>query len=398
MTERFDRRKDSSPRPTHFECGDACRRVTSTCRARACRSDLVAGSVLRVRWRTVAVWLMAGFLMAAASSCSAGDAPDAAIVPPQTVVQPDCPVSDLLVPSCGAWFGSAIPSADGTQDFAVGLAEYETIAGEAPDIIHFYQRGSKIFPTADQIAAAERPGRQRSLLYFNWKPSLELTWRQIADGQADAAIAAVGAELATYPHKIFFTVHHEPENDVVLTEGSGMTPGDYVDMYRHVVENLRSVAGDRLVFVMVYMGFHRWAYLLDDLYPGDDVVDWIGYDPYGFDQQKDFADLLNRPRRELGWPGFYAWATQKSDKPIMLSEWGVDISGVPDPSAFLRGAAVILEEQFPEIKALVYWNSSNSFINARLDQESDGASRFATAFAQLAADPYFSSSSTADAP
>jgi hypothetical protein len=351
-----------------------------------------------MRWRTAAPLMMAGFLVAAASSCSTGNPPDAVVVPPPKSVQPDCSVSDLLVPSCGAWFGSAIPLADGTRDVATGLAEYEAITGEAPDIIHFYQRGSKIFPTSDQIAAAERPGRQRILLYFNWKPSLELTWREIADGGADAAIAAVGAELATYSHKVFFTVHHEPENDVVLTEGSGMTPDDYVDMYRHVVENLRSVAGNRLVFVMVYMGFHRWAGLVDDLYPGDDVVDWIGYDPYGFDQQMDFADLLNRPKPEVGWPGFYVWATRKSDKPIMLSEWGVDLSGMTDPSALLRGAAVVLEEQFPEIKALVYWNSSNSFINARLDQEGEAESRFATAFAQLATDPYFSRSSTADAP
>jgi hypothetical protein len=320
------------------------------------------------------------------------------ITAPPTTFGPDCTVSELLVPSCGIWLGSSLPSADGEGDVAAGLDEYEAKARNQPDILHFFQRGPKGFPTSSQIAAAERPGRPRSLLYFSWKPAPNLTWRQIADGDADAAIAAVALQLVQYPHRMFFTVHHEPENDVVRSEGSGMTPTDYVDMYRHVVGRLRSLGLDHLVFVMVYMGFERWADMVDDLYPGDDVVDWIGYDPYGFEAQTDFAALLNRPNPDIGWPGFYTWATQKSDKPIMVAEWGFDLTANPDAADVLADAPAILEAQFPRIKALVYWNSIGRRINARLDQPGAAAARFAAAFADMAADPLFNSTSTAAAP
>ena len=62
-----------------------------------------------------------------------------------------------------------------------------------PDILHFYKRDGEPFPTDDEIALAERPGKQRSLLFYNWKPSTTLTWRQVADGGADADIDRVAS-------------------------------------------------------------------------------------------------------------------------------------------------------------------------------------------------------------
>src|SRR5690606_29505170 len=135
----------------------------------------------------------------------------------------ECPVSALLVPACGIWFGSSIPSLGDDRSPLAGLQQYEAYAQSPPDIIHFYQRGSTGFPAARHIRAAERPDEPRSIMYFSWKPDLDLTWRQIADGQADAAIASIALDLVQYPHLMFFTVHHEPENDVVLAPGSGMT-------------------------------------------------------------------------------------------------------------------------------------------------------------------------------
>ena len=360
---------------------------------------VVGDSVRKVSWRIVRLLLLAALVSPSMIACTSEDeTASPTISAPPATLNAGCSVSELLVPSCGAWLGSSIPSADGKWDITAGLEEYESATGDQPEILRFFQRGPKVFPTSAHIAAAERPGRPRSLLHFSWKPAPELTWRQIANGVADTSIEAVASQLAKYPHRMFFTVHHEPENDVELSEGSGMTPADYVDMYRHVVDKLRSSGSDNLVFVMVYIGFHRWANLVDDLYPGDDVVDWIGYDPYGFAAQTDFAALLNRPTPESGWPGFYSWATGRSDKPIMVAEWGFDLIDAPDAANVLSGAPVILEDQFPQIKALVYWNGTGRTLNTRLDQPGDAAARFATAFAEMAADPWFNSTSTVDAP
>lgn len=360
------------------------------------------GNLARVARRLDLIRCTAALILSgvAASACTSREPVDPNTIEPiEREADDECPVSELLVPECGVWFGSSIPPLGDDRDPLAGLQQYEAFAQSAPDIVHFYQRGPTGFPAARHLEAAERPGRPRSIMYFSWKPDLELTWREIADGAADATIASVALDLVQYPHLMFFTVHHEPENDVDLTPGSGMTPADYVDMYRHVVEMLRELGADNLVFVMVYMGFDRWAGIVDDLYPGDDVVDWIGYDPYGFEAHTSFELLLNRPNPELEWPGFYDWATAKAPgKPIMVAEWGYDMTAITDAESVLGGAPEILQTRFPAIKALVYWNQEGDRVNARLDQPTPEARRFAEAFAELARDPLFEASSTASAP
>ncbi len=308
-----------------------------------------------------------------------------------------CGVSDLLVPECGAWFGASTPSADGTYDYVRGLDEYEAVAQNEPDVLHLYQRGAGAFPTNEHKALAERPGHQRSLLYFSWKPAPALTWRQIADGEVDEVIAEVALGLVDYPHTMFLTVHHEPENEVIDEPGSGQTPADFVAMYRHVVTRLRALGVDNVVFVMAYTGFGRWADIVEDLYPGDDVVDWVAYDPYGFKAHSTFARLLNDPVGD--WPGFYDWATQQAPgKPIMVAEWGFQLEQQPDAPEILEAASSTLRSKFPMIKALVYWNDRGDQVDARLDPTAEVARRFAEMYARLAGDPYFNGTSTESAP
>ncbi len=68
---------------------------------------------------------------------------------------------------------------------------------------------------------SQRPGLQRSLLLYNWKPSSRYTWRQAADGAADAEIATIAASIKAYPRKLFLTIYHEPEDNVNADGGFG---------------------------------------------------------------------------------------------------------------------------------------------------------------------------------
>ncbi|MGD9997724.1 MAG: hypothetical protein AB7L17_12305, partial [Ilumatobacteraceae bacterium] len=308
-----------------------------------------------------------------------------------------CTVSDLLVPSCGAWLGSSTESKDGTYDYMKGLGEYEAVAQNAPDIVHVYKKGNVTIPSASDIALAERPGKQRALLLINWKPSVTINWRQIADGGADDAIATVASSLKAYDHKLFLTIFHEPENDV-QGAGSGYTEADYVAMYRHVVLRLRELGVTNAVFVWNSMGFPKWATMFDKIYPGNDVVDWIAYDPYGFKYHDDFAEFLDE--KASGWPGFYSWATAKAPgKPIMLAEWGFDLREATQAPAVLDGAAAIVQARFPMLKALVYWNNTFSGgFEVRLDQNTDLGRAYGAAYQRMANAPYFNLTSTAAAP
>lgn len=307
-----------------------------------------------------------------------------------------CSVSALLVPSCGAWLGAATTDAAMKYDYATGLVEYEAVARNEPDIVHFYRSGGKPFPTASYRAVAERPGHQRSLMLINWKPSVSHSWQQVANGAADANIESAAVGMLAYPHTFFLTIWHEPENNM----GAGNTPESYAAMYRHVVTKLRSLGVTNVVFVWNMMGYSGHSHMYDALYPGDDVVDWIAWNPYGKKKTADMGMLVDENCCKVpDWPGFYTWATRKAPgKPLMLGEWGFDLRETPQAPAALDAGAELLRTNYPALKALVYWNEDHPHAHVRLDQDTDLGRAYGAAYSRFANDPYFNSTSTAAAP
>lgn len=276
--------------------------------------------------------------------------------------QGQCAVSAKLVPSCGLWWGVA-PMAHTDIPLREALPMEEAMAGRRMDIVHTYHRNGQLFPTATERAVALAPGQNR-LLLLNWKPATDMTWAAVAAGHADARIDRLAEHInSTFPYPFFLAIWHEPENDVIPTPGSGMTASDYAAMYRHVVLRLRADGVTNAVTVMNYMGFHKWALQswFKQLWPGDDVVDWIALDPYGSGaasgwSARDLETLVNRPSGSF--PGYYTWATTNHPgKPIMLAEWGVKyVASNPEGQAtFFNNVAQTIDE-FPAIRALVYFD------------------------------------------
>jgi beta-mannanase len=308
-----------------------------------------------------------------------------------------CSVNAILVPSCGAWAGASAP-AKGGHNPTVGVQEYESIAKSVPDILHFYESGGGGFPSKLEISLAQRAGKQPSILFHNWQPAPNLTWRQIASGAANSAIDSVANSIKAYPHKIMLAIAHEPENDMKLTSGSGKTPEDYAAMFRYVVNRLRSQGVRNAVFVWNVMGFSGHAAYYDRLYPGNDVVDWIAWDAYGHKEQANFTDYMNRPAPSKNWPGMYTWATKKAPgKPLMLGEWAYDIKGQPNAPQIIKTAANVLKTQYPMVKAMVYWNSTTYQYSFRLDQNTTVGKAYGAAYSQMVADPYFNQTATTTA-
>jgi beta-mannanase len=130
-----------------------------------------------------------------------------------------------------------------------------------------------------------------------------------------------------------------------------------------------------------------------DLYPGDDVVDWVGLDSYvsseaGYYHNGGFADLLDR--RAKNGPGFYEWATTRHPgKPVMVAEWGAyhRVGKVVDKSAQFNSVLPELAKR-PAIKAIVYFDTRNDAFGNR-DISIDSSARSAATFRRLAASPLF---------
>ena len=282
----------------------------------------------------------------------------------------DCRTGAKLVPTCGILWGVA-PGAFTDDRGRVALASFEEKTERHQDIYHAYHRGTgQLFPTKDEIAIAREDGRER-LLFINWKPA-GASWAKIAAGdkKTDAFLDRLAAHIRSdFPEQFFFTVHHEAEDNVREKAGSGYTAADYAAMFRYVVSRLRAHGVDNLVTVLVHMAYvpHTTQSWFDRMYPGDDVVDWIGFDTYAYSDpgygHGDLTELLNRRMESKpSWPGFYNWAvTKHRDKPLMVAEWGV-WSSKKNPAHkadFYREVGRQIG-RFPNIRAMVHFDTPHN--------------------------------------
>ncbi|GGK17787.1 hypothetical protein GCM10010124_07940 [Pilimelia terevasa] len=307
-----------------------------------------------------------------------------------------CTVDALLVPSCNILWGAAAGGFSETpRDQA--MREWEAKSGrEGNTVYHTYHRGDEMFPTKAEVAMANEPGKQR-LLFINWKVNYGGKWADVAAGRQDARIDKLSAYLkATYQDKFFLTFHHEPENDVNNTPGSGMTAKDFANMFRYTVQRMRANGVGNAVFVVAYMGIEKFYNQpwWNELYPGDDVVDWIGLDAYVASQPGGYhygtlKDLMNRTTDKTKFPGFYNWhQAHHAGKPLMLSEWGVH-EYAADPAQKAKTLSTVLDEmkQFPAIKGMFWFDTAKDQNGS--DIRIDSSTGALDEFRRIAADPRF---------
>ena len=238
----------------------------------------------------------------------------------------NCTVNASLVPTCGLLWGVA-PGAYTDLPPSRALKQFESATGRPADVLHSYHRGDEVFPTADEIATVTAGAQADPLRQLEGGVGHDLGERgQRGRGRAHRPGRRT---VEAFPGKMFLALHHEPENDV-NPNGGGMTakttrrcsgtrcndcaPTESQRRVRHGVHGVRAVVR---------------ATVVQDLWPGDDVVDWVGMDPYLFAKpggygHGDFAYLVNRTSDAKKWPGFYTWVTRThGNKPLMVAEWGV---------------------------------------------------------------------------
>jgi beta-mannanase len=305
-----------------------------------------------------------------------------------------CVTGDKLVPTCNVLWGAAAGGFTGLPRDEEHKA-WEKSRGRTATIFHTYHKGDEKFPTDAEMAMTRDAAHPRVLL-LNWRVEYGSTWAAVAAGKLDKRIDTFAARVKSqYADKKFFlAINHEPEDDV-RAAGSGMTAKDFAASFRHVIERLRGQGVDNMVSVVAYMGNEKWMAQSwwKDLYPGDDVVDWVGLDSYvsaenGYYHHGMFADLLDR--RAKNGPGFYDWAVRNHPgKPIMVAEWGAyhRIGKVVDKAAQFNSVLPELAKR-PAIKAIVYFDTKKDAFGDR-DISIDSAKSSLAAFRRLAANPLF---------
>jgi len=286
----------------------------------------------------------------------------------------------LAGPQSGAWFGADRHKAAG-QKWDQAIGDEERLAGRRLDIVHNYHPWDDYFPYPSEIS---RAGNGQILL-LNWLTKrvdgTVVPWRSIASGSQDAQIDATAARLKAVGRPLFLTFQHEPEDKINTSYG---TASDYVAAFRHVHDRVVAQGATNVVWVWNVMGLTStyWQSEYPLLYPGDDYVDWIAWDPY------NWAGCRGRAWKSFGGivTPFYNYlvGSGHGNKPFMLAEYGT-VEPPYGRAGWFQGEASSLPS-FPRLKAVVYFDFPTPPASCTWTIDTSSAS--VTAYAKLAHNAY----------
>jgi hypothetical protein len=272
----------------------------------------------------------------------------------------NCGVSAILVPSCGAYWG-IYSRRFGNRDVATSVTTWERMLGRRFDIVLMY------YDFSNRAGPGRFPDRQMTQLsqdripLYDWetrdyKAGTNLRWADVAAGKYDESVVIPQAKrLKDYGKPVMLGLDHEMD----ISYPQHGSPAEYRAMYRHVREVFAAQGVHNVVWVWAVTGWVSGrGDLVKSFYPGDDLVDWVGYDPYNWGPCKKTWKTFDQT---VGT--FYRWTTENGlgDKPLLLQEYGLS----PDPSnpqasqQWYRDIPSVLK-RYPRLKALVRWDSDTS--------------------------------------
>ena len=338
--------------------------------------------------------LLAGACSACGSDASrAKDVPSGPITPALPQVQPqNCTVSPKLVPSCGALLGvSAEPGGE------ADVATLEQRLKRKFDLVYEFHGIDKPLPARDE-ARMVAEGR---ILHVNIEakefsqPSHpDVAWSRIIAGEFDPALREQATGLAALGAPVMVTFDHEVDSPKRV--GSRGSAAEFIAAWRHIHRVYAAAGARNIVWAWVVTGYEGNLGSVASVYPGNEYVDWLSWDPY------NMAGCMTGKFKSKQWVSFaesvrpfYTWLQNEGakagidkNKPYLLSEFGT-VPDPDDPTAAARWYAEIPAalEEFPQVKALQLWNSKVDACDFRIEKHPTTLK----AFGDVARTPTFTS-------
>lgn len=295
----------------------------------------------------------------------------------------------IAAPSAGCYIGAF---ANGMNN----IASFETVTGRKLAVVMWYVNWTEDFPTAD-IASVEA---NRSLPMITWEPWNGLvttetyTLTNILNGNFDSYITRFAEAAKNFSYPLYLRFAHEMNStwypwagylngssEVVTGESYPEGPRRYIAAWKRVY-NLFSQAGATNVTwvwspTAKSVPYKSWN-SLENYYPGDDYVDWIGIDGYNWGTVQSgtswqtFSAIFDEAYSTL--------TVSHPSKPLMIAEFAsTELGGAK--SSWITDAFSQIRNNYPRIK-LFNWFNLNKETDWRVNSSSSAEAAFKTAVSQ----------------
>ena len=334
-----------------------------------------AAVVTRFSRRTTVFALIAasGVLAAAATTSASSVSSIASAVP---------------VPLSGAYLGILSELPGMTHAGSVALREDQV--GRRFDIDSHYYDWTDTFPTQQESGDAAA-GRIPMVTWWG------TNYSSINNGSQDGLIRARAAAVKAFGRPLFLRWAAEMNGYWFAWGGAqnGNDPAGYVQAWRRIHDIFAAAGVTNVSWVWCpnadsnpAVAWNSWnAY-----YPGDGYVDWVGIDGYNFGTLLGSGDQWQSLGQIMG-PVYAEYAPRK---PIMIAETAATESGgsktqwIQDASSWVKA--------HPAVRALLWFDRTVEKPAGAWDWQIDTSPSAASAFAQVARDPYFAPTLPSDPP
>jgi hypothetical protein len=304
--------------------------------------------------------------------------------PPSTTAEGE--PTGVPVPTEGIYFGAwRGPGPDRPEDHQASYEAAEQQIGRRYAIDRRFYRWGTSLPTPYEIWTSNQGRIPMISLRSADQDGNLVGWSSIANGGQDEYLTHLATGLREWGEPAFFILDAEPEGHV----GEFGEPLEFAAAWRHIVEVFRANDVTNVSFTWTTQAYSFGegdrVDLMEALYPGDDVVDWIAADPYNFFRGNRWDSLADEVEP------WYQWAqTEHPSKPLALAEWGSkeDPADPQRKAQWFAEALEALRTRYPAIKAVVYFDEQKVEDDTVNDWRIDTSAESLEGFAAIARDPY----------
>lgn len=258
-------------------------------------------------------------------------------------------IVDVLPADGSKYFGVALADASGSRPDP--SADFDGATGTAPTMQMMFEDFTDTFDISE-ARAITASGRLPVLTWEPFDHSAPLTnpfsLARIAAGDFDAYLQEQGGRFAALNAPVVVRFAHEMNGGWYPwgVTAPGNTAADYIAAYRHVHDVVTAAGATNVVWMWAPNNINADTSIqLASVYPGDDLVDWVGLSAYYSGHWNTFTEQFS--------PTFAQLEAVAPSKPIVIAETSVERS-VNRPSQTTQLIGVVRDS--PRLIGLIWFN------------------------------------------